>query len=106
MEETLVEALAEAVSSPDDGLPPKVSAALAPLDTMPHDALREVARTSRLSPAAAALLEELNQKRLREGLGAGEQQIAEALLHQFERAMLVRAEALARLKQRGHAIAA
>jgi hypothetical protein len=50
LEETLVEALAEAVSSPDDELPADVHTALAPLDTMPDDALREVARTSRLSP--------------------------------------------------------
>jgi hypothetical protein len=56
-------------------------------------------------PAAAAHLEELDQKRQREGPDAGQQRIAEALLHHFERAMLVRAEALARLRERGLDIA-
>ena len=55
---------------------------------------------------AAAHLEELNHKRQREGLTAEERQMAEALRHQYERAMLVRAEAMAKLKERGHDISA
>jgi hypothetical protein len=104
-EEELVEALAEAVSRADDPLPPEVEDVLASLDAMPDDALWQLARASRLSPSAAALLEELNQQRQREGLTAGEQRLVEALVHQYERALLVRAEAMARLKERGQDIA-
>ena len=104
VEEELVEVLAEAISLDDGSLPADVTAALAPLDTMTDEALRQVARDSHLSPAAAAHLEELNLKRQREGLTPDEYQIAEALRHQYERAMLLRAEALARLKERGHDI--
>src|SRR5437763_3814227 len=106
VEEELVEALAEAVSLDDDSLPSDVVAALRPLDTMSAEALWQLARTSHLSPAAAAHLEELNHKRQREGLNAEEQQIAEALRHQYERAMLVRVEAMAKLKERGQDISA
>jgi len=102
VEEELVEALAGAVSLDDDSLPSDVVAALQPLDTMSDEALWQLARTSHLSPAAAAHLEELNHKRQREGLTAEERQMAEALRHQYERAMLVRAEAMAKLKERGH----
>ncbi|HWE63594.1 MAG TPA: hypothetical protein VHB98_17920 [Chloroflexota bacterium] len=105
VEEELVEALAEAVSRADDPLPPEVEDVLASLDAMPDDALWQLARASRLSPSAAALLEELNQQRQREGLTAGEQRLVEALVHQYERALLVRAEAMARLKERGQDIA-
>ena len=103
-EEELVEALAEAVSLDDDSLPSDVAAALQPLDTMSDEALWQLARTSHLSPAAAAHLEELNHKRHREGLTAEERQMAEALRQQYERTMLVRAEAMAKLKERGHDI--
>ncbi len=104
VEEELVEALAEAVPLDDVSLPADVAAAVAALDTMPDTALWETARTSHLSPAAAAHFEELNHKRQREGLDADEQQMVETLLHQYERALLVRAEAMVRLKERGHDI--
>ena len=41
---------------------------------------------------------------MREGLSVEERQMVEALGHQYERAMLDRAEAMAKLKERGHAI--
>lgn len=101
IEEELVEALAEAVSLEDAPLPSDVTNALGSLRTMPDDALWQTARASHLSPAAAAHLEELNQKRQRESLTIEEHHVAEALLHQYERAMLVRAAAMALLKERG-----
>jgi hypothetical protein len=104
VEEALAEALAETAPLDDASLPPDVAEAVAALDNMPDDALWATARTSHLSPAAAAHLEELNDKRQREGLNAEEQQIAGTLLHQHERALLVRAEAMVRLKERGHDI--
>lgn len=105
VEEELVEALIASVVLDDTTLPSDVAAALAPLAAMPDNALWETARASHLSPAAAAHLEELNDKRQRESLTEEEQQIADTLLHQYERRLLVRAEALARLQERGHDIA-
>jgi hypothetical protein len=104
VEEALAEALEETAPLDDTHLPADVAASVAILDTMPDDALWATARTSHLSSAAAAHLEELTYKRQREGLDAEEQRIAETLLHQYERAMLVRAEAMVRLKERGHDI--
>ncbi len=104
VEEELVEALAEAVPLNELPLPADVAAAVTVLDAMPDDALWETARTSHLSLAAAAFLEELNHKRQREGLNVEETQIAETLLQQYERALLVRADAMVRLKERGHDI--
>ena len=104
VEDELADVLAEAVVVDDESLPDDVAVILAALDTMPDDALWEVARTSHLSPAAAAHLAELNDKRQREGLTGEEQQIVETLLHQYERSMLVRADALARLKEHGQDI--
>ncbi len=105
VEEVLVDASAEAIP-PDDALPADVAAALAPLDSLSDADLWEVARTRRLSPAAAAHLEELNHKPQREGLDAEEDGMVASLLHHYERAMLVRAEALAQLKERGKDISA
>ena len=59
---------------------------------------------SRMAPDAAESLSELNAKRQREGLTEAEQQESELLVRQYERAMLVRAQAAALLKQRGHDI--
>jgi len=105
VEEELVEALAGAFSPADDPLPTDVEDVLASLDSMSDDSLWHLARTSRLSPPAAALLEWLNGKRQRESLTADEQRMVEALVQQYERALLVRAEAMARLEGRGQDIA-
>jgi Zn-dependent M32 family carboxypeptidase len=104
IEEEIIEALATSARD-DEALPAEVVSALASLDTLSDDKLWERARYSHLSPAAAAHLEELNHKRQREGLTEDEQRMVEALLQQYERLMLVRAEALARLKERGCDIA-
>ncbi len=45
--------------------------------------------------------EDLSHKSQSEGLTGDEQRMVEALLQQYERLLLVRAEALARLKERG-----
>jgi hypothetical protein len=105
VEEELVEALAEAISFADAPLPVEVENLVDSLDAISDGSLWELARTSRLSPAAAAHLEELNLKRGREGLTGDEQRMAEALVRQYERAMLLRAEAMVRLKERGQDIA-
>jgi hypothetical protein len=105
VEEELMEALATAVSLADDPLPTEVDDVLGRLDEMPDDTLWELARTSHLSSVASAHLEELHQKRQREGLTADDQAMVDALMHQYERALIVRAEAMARLSARGHDIA-
>ena len=105
VEEELVEALAETVSLVDAPLPVEVESLIGSLDAMPDGDLRHLAHARRLSPAAATHLEELNAKRQREGLIGDEQRMVEALVHQYERAMLVRAEAIVRLKERGQDIA-
>jgi phage terminase Nu1 subunit (DNA packaging protein) len=104
VEEEIVEALASSARQ-DEPLPADMSAALTSLDTLSDDELWKTARDSHLSPAAAAHLEEVNHKRQREGLTSDEQLIVEALLQQYERLMVVRAEALARLQWRGRDIA-
>jgi uncharacterized protein YmfQ (DUF2313 family) len=74
---------------------------LAQLSLLDDQALWRAARTS-FAADAAHQLEELHLKRQREGLTESEAQSATTLLQQYERVMLVRAQAAALLKQRGH----
>jgi plasmid stability protein len=82
-------------------LPDDLAEAISPLALLDDEALWRAAR-SRLANEAATELADLHQKRQREGLTVAEAQTAEALVRQYERAMLVRAQAAALLKQRGH----
>ena len=50
-------------------------------------------------------LEALHFKRQREGLSAAEQSAVDVLVRQYERAMLIRAQATAILKGRNHDLA-
>lgn len=65
------------------------------------DELWQAAQTI-LPSDAAAHLESLHDKRQREGWTEIEAQTAADLVRQYERYMLVRAQAIALLKQRGH----
>ena len=78
--------------------------ALAQLALLDDQALWRAARTT-FAADAARQLEELHLKRQREGLAEHEAQAAAALVQQYERVMLVRAQAAALLKQRGHDVA-
>ena len=84
-------------------LPADLAEALAPLSMLDDEALWQTARTQ-LAPDAAVELEDLHHKRQREGLGEAESQKMASLIRQYERAMLVRAQAVALLKQRGQDI--
>jgi plasmid stability protein len=84
-----------------DELSADLEASLAQLALLDNEALWRAARTT-FAADAAHQLEDLHLKRQREGLTEGEAQAAAALLQQYERAMLVRAQAAALLKQRGH----
>jgi plasmid stability protein len=84
-----------------DELSIDLEAAISPLSLLDDEELWRAARSS-FSVEAAQQLEELNLKRQREGLTEAEAQIAAALVRQYERAMLVRAQAAALLKQRSY----
>ena len=68
----------------------------------PNDEALWLVARSRLAEEAAAHLEELHLKRQREGLTEAEALTLAGLVRQYERAMLVRAQAAALLRQRGH----
>jgi hypothetical protein len=75
--------------------------AIAQLVFLDDAALWQAAR-SRLASDAVERLSELNAKRQREGLTEAEQQESELLTYQYERMVLVRAQAALLLKQRGY----
>jgi plasmid stability protein len=102
VEEEAAEALCGLVST-DDVLPADVVAVLDAMTRQGDDELRRAAR-SRLTPEEADELGQLNAKGKRERLDEAEARRAEELVQRYERAMLVRSQAAALLKQRGHDI--
>lgn len=100
VEEETLEALAAAVPM-EGGLPAELSEAVDSLNSLDDAALWETAR-SQLSADVSAELEALHLKRGKEGLTEAELQKLDGLVRQYERHMLVRAQAAALLKQRGH----
>lgn len=100
IEDELLDVLATVVPVVDD-LPADLAEAISPLAVLDDAALWRAAR-SHFPVAAAEQLERLHLKRQREGLTESEEQTGVALVQQYERAMLVRAQAAALLKQRGH----
>ena len=82
-------------------LPDELEHAIAELIAVDDAILWQVAR-SHMPLDAIERLQELNLKRQREGLTDTEQQESDQLIRQYERSMLVRAQAVALLKQRGH----
>lgn len=100
VEEETLEVLATAVPA-DGALPAELSEAIESLKGLDDAALWEAAR-SRLADDVSEQLEVLHVKQQREGLtNADSQELAE-LVRQYERQMLVRAQAAALLKERGH----
>ncbi len=100
MEEETLDVLGAAV--PDAALvSPDLEEALAPLRLLDDESLWRAAR-SQLAAEAAGRLADLHGKRQREGLTSDEEQVRESLVRQYERSMLVRAEAAAELRRRGH----
>ena len=102
VEDEVLELVATAIPA-DDELPVALLEALAPLPTLSDAALWRVAR-SRLPADVSTELEELHIKRQREGLSDTEAERSAELLRQYDRTMLLRAEAALLLKQRGHDI--
>ena len=99
VEAELLELVATAVPVAGE-LPADLSEAISPLILLDDEALWRAAR-SRLAPEAAAEMERMHLKRQHEGLSEAEAQTLAGLVRQYERAMLVRAQAAALLKQRG-----
>lgn len=96
VEAELLELVAAAV-------PDQLADLTAELPVLDDDALWRAAR-GRLADEARVRLEELNDLRQRAGLSATESVEADALLRQYETAVLVRAQAAALLRARGHDI--
>ncbi len=96
----LLEALAATVPV-DEGLPPDLANLLVPLSSLGDDALWKLAR-DRLPRRASARLESLHLKAQRTELTDDEVQEERRLMDHYERAILVRAEAVWLLKERGH----
>lgn len=102
VEAEVVQTLALAVP-PDDRLEPELEDALAGLALLDNDALWHVARR-RFPQRSARRLQSLHFKLQREGLSEDERHLEARLVDEYERAMLMRAQAAVLLKQRGHDI--
>lgn len=88
----------------DDAIPADLEADLDRLKTADDATLWQVAQTSRLPQAMSDEIEELHFKQQREGLTVEERSHLAALMREYERAMLLRAQAMALLKGRGNSI--
>jgi plasmid stability protein len=84
-----------------DELPPDLTAALSPLRVLDDAALWQAA-SARLPAEVAAELEDLHLKQQRERLTDADRESLAGLVRQYERNMLVRAQAAVLLKERGH----
>jgi hypothetical protein len=102
VEDEVLHVVAAAVPGTDE-LPVDLDEAVSQLTVLDDAALFDAARAA-MPAEAAEELERLHHKRQREGLTEPEAQAAATLTRQYERFMLVRAEAAALLAQRGHDI--
>lgn len=84
-----------------DELAPEIEDELASMALLDDESLWRAAQ-NRLAADVAERLETLNLKAQDEGLTEAEAQESAALTRRYERGMLVRAEAVYLLKQRGH----
>ncbi len=85
----------------EQGLSPELAEAVSALAHLTDEELWSAART-RLAPEAGAQLESLHFKQQSEGLSEEEEATDARLLREYERVMLVRAEAARLLKDRGY----
>ena len=100
VEAELLDIVVTSVPMSDD-LPADLAEAITPLELLDDEGLWRAARCS-LPAAAATQMEDLHLKRQREGLTDSEVKTLDGLVRQYERTMLVRAQAAALLKERGH----
>jgi plasmid stability protein len=100
LEEELLAVLASALSTTAE-LPTETSDALAQLAYLTDEELWQAAQVI-LPPEESMQMQTLMFKRQSEGLTQAEQEEAEQLLRRSEHVMLLRAQALALLHERGH----
>ena len=104
VEEEARATLATAVQE-QDALPDDLEAAIAPMTLLTDAELWQAGRTH-LAKKVSSQLEALHFKQQSEGLSSTEAETADTLLHQYRRVMLIRAQAAALLKERGHDVSA
>ncbi len=102
VEAELIEVVASALPS-NNALPDDLAQAVATLDLLDDASLIRAAQ-SRLAAEISNETEQLHLKRQREGLTEQETQQLSVLVRQYERIMLIRARAVALLKQRKYDI--
>ncbi len=100
LETELLEAVASAASTEDE-LAPALIEAVEALEGLDDGELWRLAREA-MSPEASQELEALHFKQRDEGLSEDEDATRAKLIHEYERTMLVRAQAAKLLKDRGH----
>jgi hypothetical protein len=98
VEEAVVEAMQTALTE-DEGVAGDRQTVLAALDSLDTDTLRQIVMRGS-ETEDVLLLAALNEKRQREGLTAAEESVVRQLIRQYDRAVLIRAKALAVLHQR------
>jgi len=100
VEMELLDVVTAAIPASEE-LPDILAAAVADLALLDDDALWRAART-RLDSDQSAQMETLHIKRQSEGLSMVEEQALGGLVFRYERSMLIRSQAAALLKTRGH----
>ncbi len=93
----------EAAGAEQEELPPRLARAVNELHELDDEALWRVAR-DHLPREAARELESLNHKQQREGLSSAEEETSSQLAEAYERFLLLRAEAVGLLQERGYDI--
>lgn len=100
LEAELLEVVAT-VAADEEKLSDDIAEAVADLDLL-NDGELWLAARNRLSDAARSQLEALNFKQQETDLTAAERETLEQLVRQYDQAVLLRAEAVRLLKERGH----
>jgi hypothetical protein len=101
LEAELIDVLATAIPVDAELLPPDIAKEIAQLEQLDDASLWQTARES-FTGETSACLEQMHFKQSREGLSETESHTLAELVRQYERTMLLRAQAAALLKKRGH----
>lgn len=102
VETELLDAVASAAPVTDE-LPAELAEAVAALELLDDQELWNLARQT-MSLGAGRELESLHEKQRNQRLTPAEEEVRARLIREYERAMLIRAQAASLLKSRGHDI--
>ena len=100
VESELLAVLTQAMAAEDE-LPQEFSSSLEELSLLDDRAFLRVAH-KKMKASETARMEKLHLKRQQNGLSESESQRLARLMQQYEKHMLLRAQSIALLKQRGH----